>query len=366
MSIVSQKVDARNEIAWSGFVWSANKGIVRDATGWVLAPIGITPEAFTTDIADVQGQFPIVYNTDRMPYIPAVHNTAYYYDSSVAGGAITTTVTTTPIGKGVVSEEGNYILLDLVPTINKSVLWDQPWSVPTVINVNTPIEENPDRTVQKIETDWSKILIPFDPFYVDWSDQVFAKPTDVFIPSNANTDEFMMIDTATGQLKISTERIKEIWAWIFSNLPTSSVSFNTSWFDYYEKQQNLLTVLWLTAIPWRKWTFVWFIETTFASAWNEFSNSLHSLVFCTKNSGIALNWLWILWRSSQTSYTLLWSQNIQWLATNSAIYIDNVQNWDVLWWLLRILVDDWWTQTNSANWVNYYTEVVGHFISLKL
>lgn len=249
---------------------------------------------------------------------------------------------------------------------NKSVLWDEVWSVPTVINVNTPIEENPDRTVQKIETDWSKILIPFDPFYVDWSDQVFAKPTDVFIPSNANTDEFMMIDTATGQLKISTERIKEIWSWIFSNLPTSSVSFNTSWFDYYEKQQNLLTVSWLTAIPWRKWTFVWFIETTFASAWNEFSNSLHSLVFCTKNSGIALNWLWILWRSSQTSYTLLWSQNIQWLATNSAIYIDNVQNWDVLWWLLRILVDDWWTQTNSANWVNYYTEVVGHFISLKL
>ena len=215
MSIVSQKVDARNEIAWSGFVWSANKGIVRDATGWVLAPIGITPEAFTTDIADVQGQFPIVYNTDRMPYIPAVHNTAYYYDSSVAGGAITTTVTTTPIGKGVVSEEGNYILLDLVPTINKSVLWDQPWSVPTVINVNTPIEENPDRTVQKIETDWSKILIPFDPFYVDWSDQVFAKPTDVFIPSNATTDEFMMIDTATGQVKTTPWWLKNItvnWA----------------------------------------------------------------------------------------------------------------------------------------------------------
>ncbi len=91
------------------------------------------------------------------------------------------------------------------PLLTKSVLWDQPWSVPTVINVNTPIEENPDRTVQKIETDWSKILIPFDPFYVDWSDQVFAKPTDVFIPSNATTDEFMMIDTATGQLKRKPE-----------------------------------------------------------------------------------------------------------------------------------------------------------------
>ena len=114
------------------------------------------------------------------------------------------------------------IIPKVYPTGNKSVLWDEAWSVPTVINVNTPIEENPDRTVQKIETDWSKILIPFDPFYVDWSDQVFAKPTDVFIPSNATTDEFMMIDTATGQLKRYNK-------WITYSTVSSSQSYTPTW-----------------------------------------------------------------------------------------------------------------------------------------
>lgn len=113
MSIVSQKTDARNELAGAGFVRWANKGIVRDATGRVLAPIGAIPEAFTTDVNDVQGQFPIVYNTDRMPFTGAVHNTQYYYDSSVAGGTITTTATAIPLGKGVVSEEWGYILLEI-------------------------------------------------------------------------------------------------------------------------------------------------------------------------------------------------------------------------------------------------------------
>jgi len=47
-----------------------------------------------------------------MPY-GATHNTQYYYDNTVAGGTITTTVTSLPIGKGVVSEEGGYILLEM-------------------------------------------------------------------------------------------------------------------------------------------------------------------------------------------------------------------------------------------------------------
>lgn len=113
MTIVSQKTDARNELAGAGFVRAPNVGIVKDATWRVLAPISVTPEAFTTDIADIQGQFPIVWNTERMPYASAVHNTQYYYDNTVVGGAITTTVTTLPIGKGVVSEEGGYVLLDI-------------------------------------------------------------------------------------------------------------------------------------------------------------------------------------------------------------------------------------------------------------
>lgn len=117
MSIVSQKVDARNEIGWTGFVRWANKWLVNSATGWILAPIWATPEAFTTDVSDVQGQFPVVYNTDRMPYA-AVSNTQYYYDNTVVGWTITTTATPISLGKGVVSEEGGYILLWLAqPTL---------------------------------------------------------------------------------------------------------------------------------------------------------------------------------------------------------------------------------------------------------
>ena len=112
MSIVSQKVDARNEIGWTGFVRAANKGIVRDSTGWVLCPVGWIPEAFTTDVNDVQGQFPVVFNTDRMPFA-ATHNLQYYYDNASAGGTIVSTPTAISLGKGVVSEEGGYILLDL-------------------------------------------------------------------------------------------------------------------------------------------------------------------------------------------------------------------------------------------------------------
>lgn len=111
MAIVSQKTDARNERAWAWFVRGPNKGIIKDGTGRQLAPIWSIPEAFTTDVNDVQGQFPVVYNTDRLPY-GATHNTMYYYDSSVAGGNITTTPTAISLGKGVVSEEGGYILLD--------------------------------------------------------------------------------------------------------------------------------------------------------------------------------------------------------------------------------------------------------------
>lgn len=117
MAIVSQKTDARNEYAWAWFTRAANKGLVRDGTGRVLCPIGWIPEAFTTDVNDVQGQFPVVYTTDRMPY-GAVHNTQYYYDNTVVGGAITTVAWPISLGMWVVSEEGGYILLWLAqPTL---------------------------------------------------------------------------------------------------------------------------------------------------------------------------------------------------------------------------------------------------------
>lgn len=126
MAIVSQKTDARNEYAWAWFTRAANKGLVRDGTGRVLCPIGWIPEAFTTDVADVQGQFPVVFNTDRMPYW-ATHNAQYYYDNTVTGGNITTTATATTIslGKGVVSEEGGYILLEMC------LCW---WTAPVWVN----------------------------------------------------------------------------------------------------------------------------------------------------------------------------------------------------------------------------------------
>ena len=137
MSVVSQKVDARNEIGWTGFVRAANKWLVNSATGWILAPIWAIPEAFTTDVNDVQGQFPVVYNTDRMPYA-AVSNTQYYYNNTVVGGTITTTATPISIGKGVVSEEGGYILLDIKPLpwyyslftpTSTPLFWNSTWQV---------------------------------------------------------------------------------------------------------------------------------------------------------------------------------------------------------------------------------------------
>lgn len=136
MSIVSQKVDARNEIGWTGFVRAANKWLVNSATGWILAPIWAIPEAFTTDVNDVQGQFPVVYNTDRMPYA-AVSNTQYYYDNTVAGWTITTTATPISIGKGVVSEEGGYILLDI-----STWSWWGGWWVNYTTAVTAPVSPN--------------------------------------------------------------------------------------------------------------------------------------------------------------------------------------------------------------------------------
>ncbi len=53
------------------------------------------------------------------------------------------------------------IIPKVYPTGNKSVLWDEAWSVPTVINVNTPIIENVSLTDTKFKTDWTSIIYPF-------------------------------------------------------------------------------------------------------------------------------------------------------------------------------------------------------------
>jgi hypothetical protein len=47
-----------------------------------------------------------------MPFA-ATHNLQYYYDNASAGGTIVSTPTAISLGKGVVSEEGGYVLLDI-------------------------------------------------------------------------------------------------------------------------------------------------------------------------------------------------------------------------------------------------------------
>jgi hypothetical protein len=47
-----------------------------------------------------------------MPFT-ATHNLQYYYDNASAGGTIVSTPTAISLGKGVVSEEGGYILLEI-------------------------------------------------------------------------------------------------------------------------------------------------------------------------------------------------------------------------------------------------------------
>lgn len=322
MAIVSQKTDARNEIAWAWFVWSANKGIVRDATGWVLAPIGVTPEAFTTDIADVQGQFPIVYNTDRMPYTFAVHNTAYYYDSSVAGGTITTTVTTTPIGKGVVSEEGNYILLDLTPELwcadltpyqegintppllTKSVLWDQPWSVPTVINVNTPIVVSTDPTQAWVLTNGTSIVIPKEttPFLVaipstqivtDWAIWVYTNwlPFINFTYSNTSSRSQLI-------------EFNAYWV-IYTFLSSGAAQYEVKYDNYTKFLSSLPDENWETLFNQWLWQqniapagLWWNIEQSYSFVFKKILNAWQSITFT------------------------LWSQigNFSWLPTTNTVF----------------------------------------------
>ncbi len=230
------------------------------------------------------------------------------------------------------------------PTGNKSVLWDQPWSVPTIINVNTPIEENTDRTVQKIETDWSKILIPFDPFYVDSSDQVFAKPTDVFIPSNSSTDELLTIDTATGQLKRTPWGLKNItvnWATPLFTETWTQTDHNTNFITtVFTKQTKGIIIVtatlaainstisnpftfslweWITV----DWSYVAFNQTNFklehSYIWistekqitNQYSFDLPAWSHTFGLWYHFASWLWTVW----------WEQTAIWDLTYTILYI---------------------------------------------
>ena len=193
MSIVSQKVDARNEIGWTGFVRAANKGIVRDSTGWVLCPVGWIPEAFTTDVNDVQGQFPVVFNTDRMPFA-ATHNLQYYYNNTVIGGTITTTVTPISLGKGVFSEEGSYILLDIFP-----FRWWNNW------------------TTYSNNVSWLPVL-------------------------STATTETMAIDTATGQIGIVDTWLK----WVDVSNGASYIIVPTGAANWFQTSSLLSTSITLT------------------------------------------------------------------------------------------------------------------------
>jgi hypothetical protein len=89
-----------------------------------------------------------------MPFT-ATHNLQYYYDNTSAGGTIVSTPTAISLGKGVVSEEGGYILLE----------------------------------------------IDYDAFYKIANGNVYANSFDVFPLSNSAADEILVIDTTTGQLK---------------------------------------------------------------------------------------------------------------------------------------------------------------------
>lgn len=193
MAIVSQKTDARNEYAWAWFTRAANKGLVRDGTGRVLCPIGWIPEAFTTDVNDVQGQFPVVFNTDRMPFT-ATHNLQYYYDNASAGGTIVSTPTAISLGKGVVSEEGGYILLEIFP-----FRWWNNW------------------TTYSNNVSWLPVL-------------------------STATTETMAIDTATGQIGIVDTWLK----WVDVSNGASYIIVPTGAANWFQTSSLLSTSITLT------------------------------------------------------------------------------------------------------------------------
>ena len=246
MSIVSQKVDARNEIGWTGFVRAANKWLVNSATGWILAPIWAIPEAFTTDVNDVQGQFPVVYNTDRMPYA-AVSNTQYYYDNTVVGWTITTTATPISLGKGVVSEEGGYILLDIPQ--EKYYSMQQIWNVLnfTATN-NTWVNMNISYTVN-IPHAWNHyIKVKYDAMTTWWKAVWFARILVDWVPSFqfASWHNFLNLWTMT-------------W-WAYD--PVNDAPFE--WFE----DVILYLPAWIHNISYEFINFVW--TTTVTNAESEF------------------------------------------------------------------------------------------------
>ena len=222
MSIVSQKVDARNEIGWTGFVRWANKWLVNSATGWILAPIWAIPEAFTTDVNDVQGQFPVVYNTDRMPYA-AVSNTQYYYDNTVVGGTITTTATPISIGKGVVSEEGGYILLDInfyeriIIPVTEQIPPTTAWFSISPDIVNYTYTNNTGKPLHLYFTQHSEIqrkeLWWGNSFYSHWLQFSFAPNNLQNTIYNENWRENLTINKSNSSIANVSRTSHSLWVW---------------------------------------------------------------------------------------------------------------------------------------------------------
>lgn len=181
--------------------------------------------------------------------------------------------------------------------------------------------------------------------------------------SNASTDELLTVDTATGQLKRLPNTFIEVGAGVF-NSTAIPLSYSTGHFDYHEILVNLITVAWLPVIAWRKWIFIGHLETTI-TAWGWlFSKPVHSYVFATKNGSIGNNWLWILGRSSSTSFTVSWSVWTEWMSTNSHIYIDNVVNGDNLWVRIDMCAEIWGTYNGWV--IPFYSEIVGNYVSIKI